>query len=190
MTLRVAEPSPEVVETVRSNLSALAARPEYRRRGVAQSEPSELELAVPHDVYTLGLDRLAAGASIQDAAPVGQRFLVVDGDRPVSSAEVTPEGGDFQANEGPFVAATLAAIEQAEQDPELSDGRYELRLLRIPALYLMALWLKDEDGDGDVVIPLDPAPEPLEPGRHYRPGELMDELARMAEARGDFDEVG
>jgi hypothetical protein len=190
MTLRPAEPSPEVVETVRSHLAALAERPEYQGRGVAQSEPSELELAVPHDVYTLGLDRLAAGVSIRDAEPVGQRFLVLDGDTPISSAEVTPEGGDFQANEGPYVAATAAAIEQAEQDPELSDGRYELRLLRIPALYLMALWLKDDEGDGDLVIPLDPAPEPLEPGRHYRPDELMEELARMAEARTRFDEVG
>jgi hypothetical protein len=190
MTLRPAEPSPEVVETVRSHLSALAARPEFQRRGMALSEPSDLELAVPHDVYTLGLDRLSAGASIRDAEAVGQRFLVVDGDTPVSSAEVTREGGDFQANEGPFVAATLAAIEQAEQDPELSDGRYELRLLRIPALYLMALWLKDDEGDGDLVIPLDPAPEPLEPGRHYRPDELMGELARMAQARAEFDDVG
>jgi hypothetical protein len=189
MTLRPAEPSPEVVETVRSHLSALAARPEFQRRGMALSEPARLELAVPHDVYSLGLDRLAAGASLQDAEPVGQRFLVVDGDTPVSSAEVTPEGEDFQANEGPFVAATLAAVERAEQDPELSDGRYELRLLRVPALYLMALWLKDEDGDGDRVIPLDPAPEPLEPGRHYRPDELIGELARMAEARMEFDEV-
>jgi hypothetical protein len=190
MTLRPAEPSPEVVETVRSHLSALAERPEFQRRGMAGSEPSRLELAVPHDVYSLGLDQLSAGATIQDAEPVGQRFLVVDGDTPVSSAEVTPEGGAFQANEGPFVAATLAAIEQAEQDPELTDGRYELRLLRIPALYLMALWLKDDDGDGDLVIPLDPSPEPLEAGRHYRPDELVAELARMAEARSEFDDIG
>jgi hypothetical protein len=190
MTLRPAEPSPEVVETVRSHLSALAARPEFQGRGMALSEPSELDLAVPHDVYSVGLDQLSAGASLQDAEAVGQRFLVVDGDTPVASAEVTPEGGDFQANEGPFVAATLAAIERAEEDPELSDGRYELRLLRIPALYLMALWLKDEDGEGDRVIPLDPAPEPLEAGRHYRPAELMDELARMAAARREFDDVG
>jgi hypothetical protein len=183
VTLRPAEPSPEIVESIRSHLSELAARPQFQERGLAQAEPSRLELAVPHDVYTLGLDELSAGASLEDAQAVGQRFLVVDGDRAVSSAEVTPGGGGFQANEGPFVAATLAAIEEAERDPELSDGRYELRVLRIPALYLMALWLKDDDGDGDLVIPLAPAPEPLEPERRYRPDELMGALAEMAKAR-------
>jgi hypothetical protein len=189
MTLRPAQPSPEVLDVVRSYLSALSQRPEYRTRALAQAEPSGLELAVPHDVFTLGLDELARGASIQEAQRVGQRYLVVDGDTAISSAEVTPEGGGFQANEGPFVAATAGAIEQAEQDPGLADGRYELRLLRIPALYLMALWLKDDDGDGDWVIPLAPAPLPLEPGRHYRPDEVMPQLAQLAEARRQVDET-
>jgi hypothetical protein len=189
MTLRAAQPAPEVVDAVREQLAALADRPQFPQRALGQADPSRLELAVPHDVYTIGLDDLARGASIQEAEPVGQRFLVMEGDRPVSSAEVTPEGGDFQANEGPFVSATAAAIEQAEQDPELADGRYELRLLRIPALYLMALWLKDDEGDGDRVIPLAPAPPPLEPGRHYRPDELMRELGRMAEAQQEFDDT-
>ena len=190
MTLRPARPSPDVVDTVRSHLSSLAAQPEFPKRGLTQSEFSRLELAVPHDVYTLGLEELSVGASIHQAQPVGQRFLVMDGDTPVSSAEVTPEGGGFQANEGPFVAATAEAIEQAEQDPALADGHYELRLLRIPALYIMALWLKDDDGDGDRIIPLSPAPEPLEAGRHYRPDELMRELTRMAAARRQFDDTG
>jgi len=190
VTLRPAEPSPEIVQAVRSHLSELAARPQFQERRLAQAEPSRLELAVPHDVYTLGLDELSAGASLWDAQVVGQRFLVVDGDTPVSSAEVTPGGGGFQANEGPFVAATLAAIEEAERDPDLTDGRYELRVLRIPALYLMALWLKDDDGDGDLVIPLAPAPEPLEPKRRYQPDELMGALAAMVKAREGFADNG
>ena len=191
MTLRVAEPTRESIEAVQHNLSELAGRSAFRGRALGRINPLDVALAAPHDVYSLGLDQLAEGASIDSAHPVGRRFMVMDGERPVASAEVAgrEDGSGFQANEGPFVAATARAIEQAEQDPELADGRFELRVLRIPALYLMALWLKDENGDDDVVIPLDPAPAPLESGRRYRPEEVLAELAPVAHERLSFDDA-
>ncbi|HYP48092.1 MAG TPA: hypothetical protein VEQ61_05595 [Thermoleophilaceae bacterium] len=191
MTLRVADPTRESVEVVQQNLSELAGRSAFRGRALGRVNPLNVALAAPHDVYSLGLEELAEGASIDSAQPVGRRFMVMDGDRPVASAEVAgrQDGSGFQANEGPFVAATARAIEQAEEDPELADGDYELRVLRIPALYLMALWLKDENGDGDLVIPLDPAPTPLESGRRYRPEEVLAELQTVARERLSFDDA-
>ena len=35
-------------------------------------------------------------------------------------------------------------------------------MIRVPALYVMALWLKDLDGDADIVVPMAPAPPFLE----------------------------
>lgn len=182
MTLRTVEPSPEAIATIRSHLTDLAARPQFRHRLLAQAEPTGVALAVPHDVYTIGLDRLAEGVGIERAEVVGQRFLVLDDDRPVASAELAT-GGGFESNEGPFVGATAEAIRAAESSPQLADGRYELRLLRIPGIYLVALWLRDEDGDGDVVVPLAPAPAPLEAGRHYRPEEIQPLLQQLARER-------
>jgi hypothetical protein len=191
MTLRVPEPTPETVESVRSQLSELAGRAQFRHRALARANPVTVALTAPHDVYFLGLDELADGVSIDAARPVAQRFLVMDADTAVASAEVTgPDGAGFQANEGPFVAATAAAIIRAEAEPELADGDYELRLLRIPALYFVALWLHDEDGRGDVVVPLDPAPAPFEPGRSYSPDEVLAELANQARRRIRFDDAG
>ncbi len=64
--------------------------------------------------------------------------------------------------------------------------------VRIPGIYLVALWLRDEDGgrDGDVVVPLAPAPPPLEAGRNYPPAEIRPLLQRLAEERLAVRDVG
>jgi hypothetical protein len=188
VTLRPADTTPERIAVVQANLSELAGRPQFRQRALAQSDVTGVTLAAPHDIYTLGLDELANGAGLDQARPVAQRFLVMEHDDAIASAELGADGESFLSNEGPFVAATAAAIREAEADPELADGRYELRVLRIPGLYFMALWLKDEDGDGDAIVPLAPAPAPFKADRRYRPAELEDVLAALSRERLDFDD--
>jgi hypothetical protein len=191
MTLRVPEATEASVETVRSHLSGLAGRTGFRDRALTRANPAGLALAAPHDVYSLGLSDLAEGAFLDAATLDGRRFIVMDGDKPITSAEVADQdkGSGFQANEGPYVESTAAAIEHAERDPDLADNDYEVRVLRIPALYVMALWLKNEQGGGaDVLIPLDPTPAPLEAGRKYAPAEIRSPLAEAARARLAFDD--
>lgn len=190
MTLRMPEPTEASVETVRSHLSELAGRTAFRRRALTRANPAGLALAAPHDVYSLGLSDLAEGVSLAAATVDGRRFIVMDGDKPIASAEVADQGrgSGFQATEGPYVESTAAALERAEEDPDLDDDDYEIRLLRIPALYVMALWLKNEQGGTDVLIPLDPTPAPLEAGRKYAPAELLSALAEPARARLAFDD--
>lgn len=193
MTLRAAEMTEESVEAVRSHLSELAGRTAFPKRALSRANPAGLSLAAPHDVYFLGLSDLAKGVSLDAATLVGRRFLVMDGDRPIASAELADqdEGPGFQANEGPYVQSTAAAIARAEEDPELADGDYEVRVLRIPALYFMGIWLKNEQGgQADVVIPLEPAPPPLDSGRKYTPEEILSTLAEPARTRLAFDDVG
>jgi hypothetical protein len=185
MTLRVPEPTEASVETVRSHLSELAGRTAFRRRALARANPAGLALAAPHDVYSLGLSDLAEGASLDAAKVDGRRFIVMDGDKPIASAELADQGrgSGFQATEGPYVESTAAALERAEEDPELAED-----VLRTPGLYVMALWLKHEQGGTDVLIPLDPAPAPLEPGRKYGPVEILSALAEPARTRLAADE--
>ncbi len=192
MTLRVPQPTEQSVETVRSHLSDLAARSNFRDRALARANPATLALAAPHDVYSLDLAELAAGASLDAATVVGRRFLVMDGPTPVASAEVAEPDKDsaFQVNEGPYVKSTAVAIARAETDPEFANDDYEVRVLRVPALYFMGLWLRNEPGSADVVIALDPAPAPLEAGSKYRPVELLSVLAKSARERLGYDDVG
>jgi hypothetical protein len=185
MTLRVVQATDKSIELVGAQLAGLAGRTVFRDRALTRADPAALALALPHDVYLIGLGDLAGEASLDAATVVGRRFLVLDGDRPIAAAELAdPEQGTgFQLNEGPYVEATASAIEQAERNPELAGVDYEVRLLRIPALYVMGIWLKSERGDADVVIPLDPAPTPLVAGRTYPSEDILSALAELARVR-------
>jgi hypothetical protein len=189
MTIRPVEASQESVDAVREHLTAVAGRPEFPERALTESATRGVSLSAAHDVYSPGVDELAAGAGLASVTPVARAFLVMDGPNAVASVEQNTEGGGVSSTEGPFAEATARAIERAEEDPRLADGDYELRTLRVPGLYLMAVWLKDLNGDGDVVIPLDPAPAPLRAGRAYGLEELEPELARMSRERLSFDDV-
>ena len=91
-------------------------------------------------------------------------------------------------NEGPFVQSTERVLGVVEDFPEVVSGSYEPRMLKIPALYVVALWLKDLRADDDLFVPLDPAPAFLETGRAYREGEFLDALEGPARQRLEFDD--
>jgi hypothetical protein len=129
----------------------------------------DLALVAPHRMYTLGVDGVV-GDGLKDAKSSGWRFLVADHDRVVASAELGAEGEDPALNSGPYVGSTATAIDDLDRLPELSEGDYELRILKVPALYVVAAWLV---GDRPVVVPLDPAPAFLEAGRAYSEAEFL-----------------
>jgi hypothetical protein len=148
-------------------------------------------LAAPHPVHNLRLADLEKPGRLRDAPLTAWRYLVEDRGAAVASAEVgVDERGAVRGfdhlNEGPFVAATRAALEAADRLPKVRDGRREARILRIPALYVMALWLKDLDGDDDVIVPMAPAPPYLEADRPYTEREFLKALARPAKERRAF----
>ena len=144
-----------------------------------------VETAAPHPVYTAGLDDLAAGRLLETARHDGWRYLLLRGEDAVASATVgTLDGngppGFSHVTQGPFVEATLEALRRAEALDEVRGGDFELRLLDVPALYLRALWLH---GPRDLLLPLPPAPEPLEAYRPYGEDEVVAALRERAAER-------
>ena len=182
MTLHTPDLPEPALRAIQAGVERLAGRPEYGDRALGGADPATLEAAVPHDVYTLGLDAIAEGKGLASAEPVGRRVLVMEGDRAVAAAELAdPDGGEgFSATEGPYTETTARAVQEVERWPVIADGEYDLRVLRLPALYLMALWLKDRDGDADLLVPLDPAPTGIDAGHGYPAGELLDALRPRA----------
>ena len=106
-----------------------------------------------HPVYVAGASDVVAERVLANARLVAWRALVSAGTA-LAAAEVSPAGELASVTEGPFVEGTSAALDVARR----VDG--ELRLLRIPAVYVVALWVHGDDGS-DVLIPVAPAPPPL-----------------------------
>jgi hypothetical protein len=161
-----------------------------RARALRDIGPRGRRLASPHKVHNLRLSDLEKGG-LRDAPMTAWRYLVEDDGTAVASAEVGVDAngavrGFDHLNEGPFVQATAAAQKAAAELPQVRDGRMEARILRIPALYVMALWLKDLDGDSDVIVPMAPAPPYLEADRPYTERDFMKALAGPAKERREF----
>jgi hypothetical protein len=167
---------PEAIDAVHRALSATERFP--RRRGGA------LSLTSPHPIFAVALERLAAGDRPLEAAElVGWRVLLEEDERVVAAVELPgaePGNAGALVNRGAFVESTVAALTTAEQHERVASERVELRLLRVDALYVLALWLRAADGLDDLFVPLAPAPAPLRGDTAYEREELEAELAEMA----------
>ncbi|MFI1620883.1 hypothetical protein OHA45_28560 [Streptomyces lydicus] len=166
-----------------------------RREGEAamQALPeADVTLSAPRPVHHLGLQQIVAREPIRNSAATGWQYLVLTKDGAVASSEVSI-GTDERppmlelVNMGPFVQSTASALQRLEEFPDVRSGRYELHMLKIPALWAFVLWLRQLDGSADLFIVLSPAPEFLEAGRIYREGELLDVLEDPARRRLEFD---
>ncbi|MEZ7003184.1 hypothetical protein VM636_25700 [Streptomyces sp. SCSIO 75703] len=122
----------------------------------------------------------------------GWRFLIRAGDRAVAAAETVPTADGWAFSrffEGPYLASTERALRQAEA----LGQPYQARLLSIPGLYMLALWLHgDRTADpagghpqaGDLLVPLAPAPPGVAAHRPHRVAELLPVLShRVRPAR-------
>ena len=83
-------------------------------------------------------------------------------------------------NEGPLVNGIVSAIQAANVQDEVRNGRYEARLLMVPALYVAALWLVDLSGDKDLVMVIEPAPPPFVANKLIAVKDLITRLQKMA----------
>jgi hypothetical protein len=182
MALLTPYPPPQVVEAVQSSVQA-----EHRtfRSPALSKATGPLQLVEPLQVFTLGLHDLVAGRDLEAAKSSGWLFLVQEGDNVLGSAEAVPTGkGDEHVlsafNEGRFVASTADALRTARGLPEVSRDGFEPRLLRVPGLYLTALWLHKAVGTGDLLVPLAPSPVDAPAGQPVPASQLFEELRYKA----------
>lgn len=176
------------IDVIQKTIKGIAPRSTF-----GHLDPKKLHATVPHTVYELGLTDLVAGAGLDKARPIAQRYLLIQSDQAVAAAEVaagkdSPASKFAQLNDGPFVAGTQTAIAEAEQLPAVQRGDYELRLLRIPAVYVVALWLKPAAAGGDLLVPIAPVPPELVAGRDYAAADFLGALATRAADKLHFDQ--
>jgi hypothetical protein len=191
MALQLPKPPADLTEAVRSTVQSLRSTGEsstedasFRSAGIRASSSDNLELTSPHEVFNIGLDDLVRDASLTAAQPVGWRYLVSEGGTVIASAETTGGGGQqdqvfSQFSQGPFAAATAQALATVRASDHVRDVDVEARVLRIPALHFMAVWL--HAAGGDTLVPLAPAPPGIEADRSYPASELLSTLAAHAQ---------
>jgi len=92
-----------------------------------------------------------------------------------------------QINQGAFAHATLEEIRKVVDNHKFQQGNYELRVLRVPALYVTALWLNDLLNHEDAVIPIPPTNELLKPSEVYTPSQFINILREPAQQKLRFD---
>ncbi len=175
-------PVPEPVS--RCVTSALGARQATGTAPSALRSAPGGPLAAEHPlpVHVLGAEPADGGLP---AAPLtGWRYLVRGSGRLVASAEVVRTAGGWAFSHfsgGPYLASTERALRQAAA----LGGDHEPRLLSVPGLYMLCLWLHGSPAAGqeggpapaDVLVPLAPAPPGIAAHRPYRAADLLPLLA-------------
>ncbi|WP_069174237.1 hypothetical protein [Streptomyces griseus] len=173
--------SPAPAPALRSVLAALGS-PTAVRKGhtpALRSVQGPLSPELPLPVHVL--DRIVPDEAAPRTRLAGWRFLVRSGDRAVAAADtmVTPDGWSFSHFfEGPYLVSTERAVRQAES----AAGHYQPRLLSVPELYMLTLWLhNDTEADAgagpldpaDLLVPLAPAPPGITPYLPHRVADLL-----------------
>ncbi|MFJ8210579.1 hypothetical protein [Streptomyces sp. NPDC096033] len=157
-------------------------------------QADNLQISVPHTTHLVELDDLVARRPLADRAVTGWRYLASRASRVLASSEVSagadgrPSGLD-QINMGPYVESTAQALADLSENDEVQAGDFELRILKIPALCTVILWLSPPEGETNLFVPLIPTPDFLEAGRIYREGDMLEALEGPARLRLEFDDA-
>ena len=198
MRLRTPDPPKSSIENAQQGVQDLlgAASPEaadaagFRVRGIAEDE-TQVALTAPHRIFVLGLNDLLEQRGLETARSVGWRYLVTRGSDVVGAAETAQDesgsGHPFASlSQGPAVPSSAEIISRVEARQSDDREAFELRLLRVPAVYSVNLWLHGEAED--FLVPVDPTPPHLEAGTFYTPGDLLGML-RSDAAEVERDEL-
>jgi hypothetical protein len=197
MPIDIAQPPPASISSLNAVLPKVAGN-----RGIAAKAPRLAQGAnrmlqeqgtsgaptpvLSSPVYVLGLDAIVAGHDLSAAKlALWTHFFpsAGDDDNQLVAADVNADTSRFASlKEGPQVRAFYREVQTLQQAPDIGLRSFELAQLRIPALHVKAVWLKDKAGTNDVVIPIAPTNPALTPGRRYSVAEFLAGLRPAAES--------
>lgn len=185
MPLQVTKPPTAARKAVHSMLARMVTTAADHVSALRSATPTSVAISTPHRVAVLDLDRIRSGMSLRTSAhKKGWRFLVHNGDKVVATANSSMAGKGKHSfahiTHGKFVAGTERAIRRAEHLDKVRNGRFEPLLLQVPAINVVALWLRNLDKGDDLLMPISPAPKPLRPYHALSTGDFVAVLTELA----------
>lgn len=159
MTLFVPEPPAEGLRIINEALGSLLSQPASLLSATTGLNLDALSAAAPHRCYFVRLESVAGGQILSEAELTGWRYIVLSDELPLLAAELNINADEdvpefSNTNQGPHVEGTVEGVRIAESLDEVRRQDFELRLLEIPSLYVIALWLHGEENN--LLIPLPP----------------------------------
>lgn len=195
MPLITNKPTEAVANVIREHLEQRAVGGQFRTTQLREAAPANLSLAAPHPTYNLGLEAIGSAKPLDKAILTAWSYVVLNGEQSIATAEALPASGKRQpvfasTSEGPTATSIGTAIAVAEALPELQEKTYELAVLRVPALYVTALWLRGSERGtpDDLFIPLQPAPDGLKAEEKLTASAFLKILAELKARRGTSGE--
>jgi hypothetical protein len=185
--LQLATPPANTYELIARAISQLSTAGGSADRVTNVNDPSKLSAALQHKVYTLGRSDIVQGRNLDKARVLAWRFLIQYGTKILAATEFScdAQGQNLRfasLDTGPFAQGTREAVRLAEGLASVKAGSYELRALRAPSVYAMALWLMNLQRGDDIIIPILPAgpgPQPASEGGGPLPQSPRDFLDRL-----------
>jgi len=194
MPLVTLEPPPASIQGLQEGLRRLSAH-----RGTAAlfapAGGAPASVGTAHKVFSIGLDALAQPDPLDSAQETGWRYLLTSapglGGGAVGAVDVNKVGDQHrfaQMHAGWLSEETRKAINIAQANPDVLGGNYEPRALRVPALLVDALWLKDTQGTNDLVVPIRSAAPKMNVGTVYKAADFIDDLRDIAAGKPKFND--
>ncbi len=155
----------------------------------------------PHPVYYIGRDSIIAGRLLEDATePRAWRSLIQLEGEDLYAMELgtadAAEGPGREVEELPLLSvskgtqgrATYETIESVAGPEGSETPSGELRVIKIPALHFMAVWVHGDDTDA--ILPIEDHPAGLNAREPYTSDDVVGRLQTYAAAQVQAEEGG
>jgi hypothetical protein len=98
-------------------------------------------------------------------------------------------GAPISFRRGALCAGLIRALHRAEKRAETAIGQWEISLLLVEGLQIEALWLREREGAGEWLVPVQPVNRALKALHFYPRDEFECVISCAAEARIAFEDV-
>jgi hypothetical protein len=181
MAIHISPAPAEGANVVQRNLTP----PRTRAMGMAATTRGSSRTMKPYPIFSADLEDVLDDdpGLLASARLTSWQYVVFEGETVVALAEVTHvKPLRYASGQSPVVAeAVLKAIRKAEELDAVEKADYELRILRVPELYLLAVWLHGRSED--LLIPVRPFTKTSSDRVSFSEEQMVEILRPLAQVR-------